>query len=110
MSSGLYQFGNVSPLYADAGCPAQCYSNNEYADLSDYYGAVPIPPSTAIRIYNTPLSVNQKTYEIETSAKLSEQQVQQAAQAAATAQQAAATAQQAAAAATQQYIRMRRGF
>jgi isochorismate hydrolase len=47
---------------------------------------------------------------IETSAKLSEQQVQQAAQAAATAQQAAATAQQAAAAATQQYIRMRRGF
>ena len=56
--SGLFQYGNVSPLYSDAGCPTQCYGNNEYADLSDYYGAVPIPSSTAIRIFNTPLSVN----------------------------------------------------
>jgi hypothetical protein len=106
--SGIYQFGNVSPLYTDAGCPTQCYANNEYADLSDYYGAVPIPPSTAIRIYNTPLSVNQKTYEIETPARLTEQQVQQVV-ANANASKAAADQEVAQAEALlAQYIRMRR--
>jgi hypothetical protein len=73
--SGIYQFGNVSPLYVDAGCPTQCFGNNEYADLTDYYGAVPIPASTAVRIYNTPLAVNPQTYQIQTSAKITEADV-----------------------------------
>lgn len=106
--SGLYQFGNVSPLYTDAGCPTQCFGNNEYADLSDYYGAVPIPPSTAIRIYNTPLSVNPKNYEIQTSAKLTEQQVQQAVSSANAAKAAADQEVAKAEALLAQYIRMRR--
>ena len=73
--SGLFQYGNVSPLYMDAGCPTQCYANNEYSDLSDYYGAVPIPASTASRIYNTPLSVNAATQQIQTPANLTQQEV-----------------------------------
>ena len=56
--SGLYQYGPVSPLYVDAGCPTQCYSNNEYAPINAYYEANPIPASTAIRIYNTPIQVD----------------------------------------------------
>jgi len=108
--SGLYQFGNVSPLYTDAGCPTQCFGNNEYAGLSDYYGAVPIPPSTAVRIYNTPLSVNPQSYEVQTPAKLTEQQVQQAV-ASANAAKAAADQQVAKAEnMLNQFIRMRRGY
>ena len=106
--SGIYQFGNVSPLYTDAGCPTQCYANNEYADLSDYYGAVPIPPSTAVRIYNTPLSVNPSTYQIQTPAKLTEDQVQQAVASANAAQAAADKEVANAEALLNQFIRMKR--
>ena len=63
--SGIYQYGNVSPLYVDAGCPTQCYANNEYSELNDYYGAVPIPTSTAARLFNTPLNINPNTYQIQ---------------------------------------------
>jgi hypothetical protein len=56
--SGLYQYGYSNPLYVDAGCPTQCYSNNEYAPISSYYEANPIPASTAVRIYNTPVQVD----------------------------------------------------
>lgn len=109
--SSLYQYGNVNPQYVDAGCPAQCFGNNEYSELSDYYGAVPIPPSTAIRIYNTPLSVNPQTYQIQNPTELTDQQMakslasnaQAAAQAAKTAQAAAQQAQ----AAVAHFIRTR---
>ena len=60
-----YQYGNVSPLYVDAGCPTQCFANNEYSDLGNYYNATPIPSSTAVRIFNTPLNINPNTYAIQ---------------------------------------------
>jgi len=105
--SGIYQYGNVSPLYTDAGCPTQCYANNEYAGLSDYYGAVPIPSSTAVRIYNTPLSVNPSTYQIQTPAKLMEEQVQQAVSSAKAAKSVADQEVAKAEALLNQFIRMR---
>lgn len=50
-----------SSLYRDAGCPSQCSSMYEYAtveEMNGITGAVPIPSSTAQRIYQTPSTVN----------------------------------------------------
>jgi hypothetical protein len=124
--SGLYQYGPVSPLYVDAGCPTQCYSNNEYAPINEYYAANPIPASTAVRIYNTPIQVDADyqtsgpSLDVNAAAQAAQQAAVAAAQAASQVAQAAgatpAQAQQIAAAAANnaaqgvvsQYIRRRR--
>jgi hypothetical protein len=52
-----------SSLYRDAGCPSQCQDMYEYAtveEMNGITGAVPIPASTAQRIYQTPSTVNQQ--------------------------------------------------
>jgi len=104
--SGLYQYGPVSPLYVDAGCPTQCYSNNEYAPINAYYEANPIPASTAIRIYNTPIQVDADfqtagpSLDVNAAAQVAQQVALAAANAAAqAAQEAGANPQQTAAAA-----------
>lgn len=48
----MYDVSNAQ--YRDAGCPSQCSSMYEYATVSEMngvQGAVPIPPSTASRLY-----------------------------------------------------------
>lgn len=53
-----YMYDVSNPAYRDAGCPSQCSSMYEYAtvtEMNGVSGAVPIPPSSQLRIYNAPV-------------------------------------------------------
>ena len=56
-----YMMSDVSnPTYRDAGCPSQCSDMYEYATVTEMNGvggAVPIPPSSQIRLYTAPSAV-----------------------------------------------------
>jgi hypothetical protein len=55
----MYDVSN--PSYRDAGCPSQCSSMYEYSTVSEMNGvngAVPIPPSSQLRLYQMPTTVN----------------------------------------------------
>jgi hypothetical protein len=55
-----YMYDVSNPSYRDAGCPTQCSAMYEYATVSEMNGvngAVPIPPSSQLRLYQTPTTV-----------------------------------------------------
>jgi len=57
----MYDVSNAT--YRDAGCPSQCSSMYEYstvADMNGIGGALPIPPSSQLRLYTTPSTINQQ--------------------------------------------------
>ena len=56
-----YMYDVSNPSYRDAGCPSQCSSMYEYSTVSEMNGvsgAVPIPPSSQLRLYQMPTTVN----------------------------------------------------
>jgi hypothetical protein len=55
-----YMYDVSNPSYRDAGCPSQCSSMYEYstvAEMNGLTGAVPIPPSSQLRLFNPPVAV-----------------------------------------------------
>jgi len=57
----MYDVSNAT--YRDAGCPSQCSAMYEYAtvnEMNGVSGALPIPPSSQLRLYTTPSVVNDK--------------------------------------------------
>ena len=53
-----YMYDVSNPAYRDAGCPSQCSSMYEYATVTEMNGvggAVPIPPSSQLRLYTPPV-------------------------------------------------------
>lgn len=53
-----YMYDVSNPAYRDAGCPSQCSSMYEYAtvtEMNGVSGAVPIPPSSQLRLYTPPV-------------------------------------------------------
>ena len=53
-----YMYDVSNPAYRDAGCPSQCSSMYEYAtvtEMNGVSGAVPIPPSSQLRLYTAPV-------------------------------------------------------
>ena len=56
-----YMYDVSNPAYRDAGCPSQCSSMYEYAtvtEMNGVSGAVPIPPSSQLRLYTAPVVVS----------------------------------------------------
>ena len=62
-----YMYDVSNPAYRDAGCPSQCSSMYEYAtvtEMNGVSGAVPIPPSSQLRLYNAPVvQINDDYYD-----------------------------------------------
>ena len=57
--SYMYDVSNAT--YRDAGCPSQCSAMYEYstvAEMNGVNGALPIPPTSQLRLYQTPSVVN----------------------------------------------------
>ena len=55
----MYDVSNAT--YRDAGCPSQCSAMYEYstvAEMNGVNGALPIPPTSQLRLYQTPSVVN----------------------------------------------------
>ena len=53
-----YMYDVSNPAYRDAGCPSQYSSMYEYAtvtEMNGVSGAVPIPPSSQLRLYTPPV-------------------------------------------------------
>jgi hypothetical protein len=66
-----YMYDVSNPTYRDAGCPSQCNSMYEYAtvkEMNGTAGAVPIPPSSQLRIFNAPVTVNANNQVVNTPA------------------------------------------
>ncbi len=56
-----YIYDVTNATYRDAGCPSQCFAMNDYStvdNMNGVGGALPIPPSSQLRLYQTPSVIN----------------------------------------------------